>query len=111
MAISQETTSPTTWFITGCSRGLGLALVRSLAKEARNLVIAACRNPSTAHALNAIVKECQAHPGDAGEVYTVCLDVEDESSIKEAADEASRILASKNLGLDYLLNNAGIVSL
>lgn len=106
----QETISPTTWFVTGCSRGLGLAFVRALSKEACNIVIATCRSPSSARALNAIAKECNAHPGDLGELYIVRLDVEDETSIKEAADEAERILEPKGLGLDYLLNNAGIVS-
>lgn len=102
---SSSSATRTTWLVTGCSRGLGLGFVRTLAKDPNNVIIATCRNPASAHALNAIVKENQA-----GEVYVIRLDVEDENSIKEAAVEAGRILTAKGLGLDYLLNNAGIVS-
>lgn len=94
-----------TWFITGCSRGLGLGLVRTLAKDAHNIIIATCRNPDSAQELKTVAKQ------SAGEIYLIHLDVDDEVSITEAATRAEQILGAKEKGLDYLLNNAGIVSL
>ena len=44
----------------------------------------------------------------AGQLYIVQLDVADEALIKAAAETASVILGGR--GLDYLLNNAAIVS-
>jgi NAD(P)-dependent dehydrogenase (short-subunit alcohol dehydrogenase family) len=114
-----------TWFITGyvlshhrdlipthaqatpfnrTSRGIGLQLVRQLIPSSSNIIIASCRDPTTADDLNAL----KSH-SNAGNLHIIQLDVTDEQSIKAAAKSASEILGDK--GLDYLVNNAGIVSL
>ena len=102
--------SDLTWHVfpfnsTSCStsRGIGLQIVRQLIPIASNLVIASCRDPASAEEL----KNLQA---TASNLHVVQLDVTDEQSIKAAADSASEILKKKGLGLDFLINNAGVVS-
>ena len=85
-----------------CSRGIGLQFVKQLTAEPHNIVIASCRNPEAAEDLNAVKDIAK------GQLHIVKLNVTDEESIKAAAQAAESILGSQ--GLDYLLNNAAIVS-
>ena len=84
------------------SRGIGLQIVKQLSANAENIVVASCRNPEGAQELAALQSSV------AGKVHIVKLEVNDEESIKSAAAETSKILGDQ--GLDYLLNNAAIVS-
>ncbi|TFY58890.1 hypothetical protein EVJ58_g6131 [Rhodofomes roseus] len=93
-------TTVTTWLITGASRGLGFELVRQLTSMPNNLVIAACRNPSSASQLQAL-----GHAAGA-ELHTVKLDVNSEESMRASVGQVEAVL--KGRGLDYLYNNAGI---
>ncbi|ROV97503.1 hypothetical protein VPNG_08734 [Cytospora leucostoma] len=89
------------FFVTGASRGFGLALVRELASLPAtqvSKVIAAARGD--AFALNELAQI------SSGRVDVVLLDVTDQTSVKKAATEAETILGGK--GLDVLINNAGI---
>ena len=83
------------------SRGLGLQFVRQLADDPTNVVIATCRNPSSATELQKVKDKAQA------KVHIVPLDVADETSIKSASEITTDIIG--DAGLDYLLNNAGVV--
>ena len=88
-------------FITGASRGLGLAFVRELVALPNSEVgkiIASSRGD--APALDEIVQK------SSGRVAVVKLDVTNQTSIKKAATETESILGGK--GLDVLINNAGI---
>lgn len=123
---------PTTWLVTGASRGLGFAFVEFLSRDPRNVVLATCRDPSGASQLQSLaagrvtpiaaqasalakssgeesVNKQEQEARKCGELHILRLDVEDEASINEVASEATRILSLRKLGLDYLLNNAGIV--
>ena len=80
-----------------CSRGIGFEIVKQLASDPSNEVFATCRDPDSAFALKSLAK-----------LHVVKLDVNDEASIRWASEAVSRILGDK--GLDYLINNAGIVS-
>ncbi|CCM06007.1 uncharacterized protein FIBRA_08250 [Fibroporia radiculosa] len=89
-----------TWLITGASRGIGLEITRQLSTSSSNVVIATCRNPEGATAL-------QALKGDAkGEMHIVKLDIVSEASIRESVPLVGKILGDR--GLDYLYNNAAI---
>jgi NAD(P)-dependent dehydrogenase (short-subunit alcohol dehydrogenase family) len=82
-----------TWFITGSSRGLGLALARA-ALDAGDLVAATARRPAQLDDLVA----------DYGErVHPVALDVTDADAARGAIADARRHFGR----LDVIVNNAG----
>ena len=89
-----EPVTPTV-MITGASRGIGYELARQYADLGWG-VIATCRNPSTAEALQILA-------GDHSNVIIEQLDVTD-------FDEMDKLAARyKGVPIDVLLNNAGIL--
>ncbi|TFY79838.1 hypothetical protein EWM64_g4173 [Hericium alpestre] len=90
-----------TWLITGSSRGIGFEIVRQLLASPSNAVIATCRNPSGASALQELKKTSE------GRLHLVQLDANNAESIQASVSEAEKILGSR--GLNYLVNNAGVV--
>lgn len=86
--------------VTGANRGLGLEFVRQLLARGGH-VIATCRHPGKATALNALAGE---HPG---RLRVLPLDVAAPRSIAELAHELPLIDAS--LSLRLLVNCAGVL--
>ncbi len=86
-----------TILITGANRGIGLALTQ-VALEAGEQVIAACRQPEQAEALEGLR---QAHPA---RLTVVQLEVTDDASVAAAA----KAVAAVTPAVDVLVNNAGI---
>lgn len=96
-----------TVFITGASRGIGLAIGLRLAQEGANIVIAA--------------KTTEPHPKLPGTIYTAAaeivaaggqalplmVDVRSEESIYAAVEETIKTFG----GIDILVNNASAISL
>jgi citronellol/citronellal dehydrogenase len=96
-----------TLFITGASRGIGLAIALRAARDGANIVIAA--------------KTAEPHPKLAGTIYTAAEDIEraggqalplvvdvrDEAMVRSALDRA----AQKFGGIDILVNNASAIAL
>lgn len=96
-----------TLFITGASRGIGLAIAKRAARDGANVVIAA--------------KTAEAHPKLAGTIYTAAeaveavggkalplvLDVRDEALVEAAIAAA----VSQFGGIDILVNNASAIGL
>jgi citronellol/citronellal dehydrogenase len=96
-----------TLFITGASRGIGLAIGKRAARDGANVVIAA--------------KTTEAHPRLPGTIYTAAaeieqagghalacaVDVRDEQQIQAAVQEAVKLFG----GIDILVNNASAISL
>ena len=78
-------------------------MARQLLQETSNIVIAACRDPLGASALQALRESA------SGTLYIVRIEVTDRKSIQACADEVSNLLGSS--GIDYLINNAGVVRL
>jgi NAD(P)-dependent dehydrogenase (short-subunit alcohol dehydrogenase family) len=83
-----------TILITGTNRGIGLEFTRQYATDGWN-VIACCRDPQSATALQALAN---AHQN----IQITALDVADFAQIDAVA------LQLKNYKLDVLLNNAGV---
>ncbi|KAJ8474203.1 hypothetical protein ONZ51_g7365 [Trametes cubensis] len=94
-----STSRPTTWLITGASRGIGYELVRQLVSSSDNLVVAACRTPEKATALHALKSTSK------GQLRLVQMDTGDFGSIRASFGQVEPILGE--IGLDYLINNAG----
>jgi citronellol/citronellal dehydrogenase len=96
-----------TLFITGASRGIGLAIALRAARGGANIVVAA--------------KTVESHPNLPGTIYTAAeeiwraggtalpliVDVRDEGSVVRAFDEAVQRFG----GIDILVNNASAISL
>ncbi|EJD39193.1 NAD(P)-binding protein [Auricularia subglabra TFB-10046 SS5] len=87
------------WFITGTSRGIGLETVRQLSANKANRIIASCRTPASASALQKI----------AG-IDIVPLDINSDESVQAAVVQTRAILGPGG-GIDYLVNNAGIAAM
>lgn len=82
-----------TWFITGCSTGLGRALAKA-ATAAGDNVVATARDTRTLADLEQVAP---------GRVLTLPLDVTDSAQIKNAVRQAEARFAT----IDVLVNNAG----
>ncbi|NKI34957.1 SDR family oxidoreductase [Wenzhouxiangella sp. XN79A] len=83
--------------VQGASRGIGSGFVQALLDGGRfERVIATCRNPDAADALNAI---------DDPRLSVIALDVADEASIRAAAERVRAL----DLPLRLLLNVAGVL--
>eukprot|EP00088_Acartia_fossae_P038211 TRINITY_DN39516_c0_g1_i3.p1 TRINITY_DN39516_c0_g1~~TRINITY_DN39516_c0_g1_i3.p1 ORF type:complete len:241 (-),score=50.49 TRINITY_DN39516_c0_g1_i3:24-746(-) len=84
--------------VTGCSRGIGLGLVKQFCKKKVTL-IATCRNPSSAPELASILKE-------NGQPEAQPLDLTSKESVQALADS----IKTKYGKLDILMNNAGLAT-
>ncbi|HZV24076.1 MAG TPA: SDR family oxidoreductase [Luteimonas sp.] len=87
--------------VTGANRGLGLEFVRQLLARG-DRVVATCRHPGKATALNALAGE---HPG---RLHVLPLDVADPRAIAELQRELL-LLADDGERLDLLVNGAGVL--
>ena len=82
--------------ITGCSRGIGLGLVKEYISQGFR-VIATCRNPSQAIELTEVLKK-------NGQREPLALDVSSLDSIEKCKVQITK----ENDSIDILINNAGI---
>ena len=87
--------------VTGANRGLGLEFVRQLLARGGH-VVATCRHPGKATALNTLVGE---HPG---RLHVLPLDVASEKSRAELVRELPLVLGDDGR-LELLVNNAGVL--
>jgi len=85
--------------ITGASQGIGNAVVKKLAQDSKNHIIAISRN---AEKLNALAKDCQQINSDST-VYPIPFDL---ASSNYAFDLLPKILEKFDT-VDILVNNAG----
>ncbi len=91
-----KTTENRRVLVTGASRGLGLEFVRQLLARGDS-VIAACRDPDRAQALQALRTD--------GRLHLLALDVTDDAAISAMADAVRKHFPA----LDLLVNNAGVL--
>jgi citronellol/citronellal dehydrogenase len=96
-----------TLFVSGGSRGIGLAIAVRAARDGANVVIAAKtaepnpKLPGTIHSAAAEIEQA------GGRSLPVVCDIRDESSVRAAVEAAVRHFG----GIDILLNNASAISL
>jgi len=96
-----------TLFISGGSRGIGLAIAVRAASEGANVVIAAKtdqENPRLPGTIYSAAKEIEAA---GGQCLPLKVDIRDESQVVEAAAAACERFGS----IDVLINNASAISL
>src|SRR3954454_4991571 len=96
-----------TLFITGASRGIGLAIGLRAARDGANIAIAAKTDtphpklPGTIHTAAAEIEAA------GGEALPLVVDVRDEENVKRALDAT----AEKFGGIDIVVNNASAIQL
>ncbi|HKS83895.1 MAG TPA: NAD(P)-dependent oxidoreductase [Pseudolabrys sp.] len=96
-----------TLFITGGSRGIGLAIALKAAAEGANIAIAA-KTVEPHPKLEGTIHTAAAEIAKAGGVaLPLAVDVRDENSVQAALDEA----AMKFGGIDIVVNNASAIQL
>ncbi len=96
-----------TLFITGASRGIGLAIAKRAARDGANIVIAAKTteaNPKLPGTIHSAAAEIEAAGGTALAVQT---DIREEASVLAAMAQAVERFG----GIDILVNNASAISL
>jgi citronellol/citronellal dehydrogenase len=96
-----------TLFITGASRGIGLAIGLRAAREGANVAIAAKTtepHPKLPGTIYSAAKEIEAAGGRA---LPLVVDVRDEEAVKAALDRTAETFG----GLDIVVNNASAISL
>ena len=107
MSTSVNTLKGKTLFITGASRGIGLAIAKRAARDGANIVIAAKTSeptPKLPGTIHSAAAEIEAAGGHALALQT---DIRDEASVLEAMARA----VSRFGGIDILVNNASAISL
>jgi citronellol/citronellal dehydrogenase len=96
-----------TLFITGASRGIGLAIALRAAKDGANIVIAAkseTEDPRIPGTIYSAAKEVEAAGGRA---LPVAVDIRSEAAVEAAVAQA----VARFGGIDILINNASAISL
>jgi citronellol/citronellal dehydrogenase len=104
---SMPTLKGKTLFITGASRGIGLAIGLRAAREGANVVIAAKTdepNPKLPGTIHTAADEIQKAGGRA---LACVVDVRSEDQVAAAVDKAVKTFG----GIDVLVNNASAISL
>ena len=96
-----------TLFVTGGSRGIGLAIARRCAADGANIVIAAktaTENPKLPGTIHSAAAEIEAA---GGQCLPLQVDIRDERQVESAVAAA----AERFGGIDILVNNASAISL
>jgi citronellol/citronellal dehydrogenase len=96
-----------TIFITGASRGIGLAIALRAARDGANVVIAAkteTPHPKLPGTIHTAASEIEAAGGHA---LAVAVDIRDEVAVQRSVDSA----VARFGGIDVLVNNASAINL
>jgi citronellol/citronellal dehydrogenase len=107
MLLEQRSLQGKTLFITGASRGIGLAIALRAAKDGANIVIAAKSDKENPKIPGTIFSAAAEVEKAGGKALPVRVDVRDESSVKHAVELATKTFG----GIDILVNNASAISL
>src|SRR5580704_11351997 len=96
-----------TLFITGASRGIGLAIALKAAREGANIAVAAkteMPHPKLPGTIHTAAAEIEAVGGRA---LALAVDVRDEATVKDAIERTAAHFG----GIDIVVNNASAIAL
>src|SRR6187402_1386369 len=96
-----------TLFITGASRGIGLAIARRAAADGANVVIAAKTTDPNPKLPGTIYSAAQEIEAAGGQALPLQVDIREEANVLEAVAKAVQAFG----GIDILVNNASAISL
>src|ERR1700751_692366 len=94
-----------TLFITGASRGIGLAIALRAARDGANIAIAAKTDKPHPKLAGTIFTAAEEIPKAGGHALPLVVDVRDEAQVKSAIERAVATFG----GLDIVVNNASAV--
>jgi citronellol/citronellal dehydrogenase len=95
-----------TLFITGASRGIGLAIALKAARDGANIAIAAKTETPHPRLEGTIYSAAEQVEKAGGKALPLVVDVRDETAVKSAIDHAAASFG----GIDIVFNNASAVS-
>ena len=96
-----------TLFITGASRGIGLAIALRAARDGANIAIAAKTAEPHKHLPGTIYSAAEDIEKAGGKALPLILDVREEASVYEAVEKTVAAFG----GIDIVVNNASAISL
>lgn len=96
-----------TLFITGASRGIGLAIALRAARDGANITIAAKTAEPHKHLPGTIYAAAEAIERAGGQALPLVVDVRDENSVYSAVEQT----VQKFGGIDICVNNASAIQL
>ena len=96
-----------TLFVTGASRGIGLAIALRAARDGANIAIAAKTAEPHKHLPGTIYTAAEEIEKAGGHALPLIVDVRDDANVFEAVEQA----AAKFGGIDICVNNASAISL
>ena len=96
-----------TLFITGASRGIGLAIARRAAADGANIVILAKTTEATPKLPGTIYSAAEEVLAAGGQALPLAVDIRDEDAVLAAVAQAVERFG----GIDILVNNASAISL
>ncbi len=96
-----------TLFITGASRGIGLAIALKAARDGANIAIAAKTAAPHKHLPGTIYSAAKDIEAAGGQALPLIVDVRDEASVMEAVEQTAQRFG----GIDICVNNASAISL
>ncbi|MCF8880849.1 NAD(P)-dependent oxidoreductase [Hyphobacterium sp. SN044] len=94
-----------TLFITGASRGIGLAIAERCARDGANIVVAAKTDSPNPKLPGTIHSAAEAIEKAGGQALPVVCDIRDESSVEAAVQAA----VDRFGGIDIVVNNASAI--
>src|ERR1700744_447340 len=95
-----------TLFITGASRGIGLAIGLRAARDGANVAIAAKTETPNPKLEGTIYTAAEQIEKAGGKALPLVVDVREETSVKTAIDKTAQTFG----GIDIVINNASAVS-
>ncbi|MCB2112749.1 MAG: NAD(P)-dependent oxidoreductase [Parvularculaceae bacterium] len=96
-----------TLFITGASRGIGLAIAKRAAADGANIAIAAKTAEPHKHLPGTIYTAAEEIEQAGGKALPLIVDIRDEAVVKEAVEKTVETFG----GVDICVNNASAISL
>jgi citronellol/citronellal dehydrogenase len=96
-----------TLFISGASRGIGLAIALRAAKDGANIAIAAKTAEPHKHLPGTIYTAAEEIEKAGGKALPLVVDIRDEAMVKDAVEKTAATFG----GIDICINNASAISL
>ena len=96
-----------TLFITGASRGIGLAIAKRAAADGANIVIIAKTTEANPKLPGTIYSAAQEVEGCGGRALALAVDIREDAAVFAAVAKAVEVFG----GIDILVNNASAISL